>query len=132
MLGGEVEVNETFIGGKARNQHKRRRIEAQKEGRNTGDKAVVVGILERGSKSLRATVAPDRTEGVMQEAVRGNVEKGRRFIRTRRRVTGRWMTSTRIMWWITLSLRARQRHTNGFREFLEFAEAWAEWHLHQR
>ena len=76
MLGGEVEVDETFIGGKARNQHKKRRVEAQKEGRNTGGKTVVVGILERGSKSIRATVAPDRTKRVMQEAVRGNVEKG--------------------------------------------------------
>ena len=75
MLGGEVEVDETWIGGKARNMHKARKIEVQKQGRNTGGKTAVIGVLQRGGK-IRATVAPDRTKRVMQEAVRGNVEKG--------------------------------------------------------
>jgi transposase-like protein len=48
-LSGEVEADETFIGGKARNMHKNvkaRRITGQ--GRNTDDKIMVMGILERG------------------------------------------------------------------------------------
>jgi len=74
-LGGEVEVDETFIGGKARNMHKERKVRYQKEGRNTGGKSIVMGMLERGGK-VRATVIPDRSKVVMQEAIRGNIEPG--------------------------------------------------------
>jgi hypothetical protein len=47
--GGEVEADETFIGGKARNMHKSvkaRRITGQ--GHNNIDKVIVMGVLERG------------------------------------------------------------------------------------
>jgi transposase-like protein len=46
-LSGEVEVDETYIGGKARNMHKDRKVRVQKEGRNTGGKSVVLGMSER-------------------------------------------------------------------------------------
>src|SRR5450759_4142698 len=64
-LGGEVEVDETFIGGKARNMHTERKRRYQKDGRNTGGKSIVLGMLERG-KTVRATVIPDRTRATMQ------------------------------------------------------------------
>lgn len=51
--GGEVEVDETFIGGKARDMHKDRRRRVQKEGRNTGGKTAVLGIVERWGKGSR-------------------------------------------------------------------------------
>jgi transposase-like protein len=56
LLSGEVEADETFIGGKARNMHvakRKRRI----TGTGTKDKTAVMGILERGGK-VRATVIP--------------------------------------------------------------------------
>ncbi len=74
-LGGEVEVDETFIGGKARNMHKDRKRRVQKAGRNTGGKAVVLGMLERG-KQVRATVVPDRVKGTIRPIVKANVEPG--------------------------------------------------------
>jgi transposase-like protein len=74
-LGGEVEVDETFIGGKARNMHRGRKARVQKHGRNTGGKAVVLGMLERG-KTVRASVIEERTKATMQENVRENVEAG--------------------------------------------------------
>jgi transposase-like protein len=74
-LGGEVEVDETFIGGKARNMHTERKRRYQKEGRNTGGKSIVLGMLERG-KTVRATVIPDRTKATMQPIVGANVEPG--------------------------------------------------------
>ena len=74
-LGGEVEVDETYIGGKARNMHKDRKARVQKEGRNTGGKAIVLGMLERG-KTVRATVVPDRKKDTMQPIVGANVEPG--------------------------------------------------------
>lgn len=73
-LGGEVEVDETFIGGKARNMHvseRKRRITAT----GTKDKTAVMGILERGGK-VRATVVPSRRKTVLQEEVRKHVTAG--------------------------------------------------------
>ncbi len=73
-LGGEVEVDETFIGGKARNMHvseRKRRI----TGTGTKDKTAVMGILERGGK-IRATVVPSRRKAVLQEAVYKHVTAG--------------------------------------------------------
>jgi hypothetical protein len=74
-LSGEVEVDETFIGGKARNMHADRKKRVQAEGRNTGGKTVVLGMLERGGK-IRTSVLPDRKKDSMQDAIRGNVEPG--------------------------------------------------------
>src|SRR6266403_2059463 len=75
-LGGEVEVDETFIGGKARNMHKSvraRRISGR--GKNTDDKIMVMGILERGGR-VRAQIVPDRQKPTLQAIVKKNVEAG--------------------------------------------------------
>ena len=74
-IGGEIEVDETFMGGKARNMHKDRKARAQAEGRNTGGKTVVLGILERG-KTVRATVIEDRTKATIQPIVKEHVDAG--------------------------------------------------------
>lgn len=73
-LSGEVEVDETFIGGKARNMHlseRKRRI----TGTGGKDKTAVVGLLERGGK-IRASVVPSRRRKVLQEEVRKHVTAG--------------------------------------------------------
>jgi transposase-like protein len=73
-LNGEVEVDETFIGGKARNMHvseRKRRI----TGTGGADKTAVVGILERSGK-VRASVIPNRKRKVLQEEVRKHVTAG--------------------------------------------------------
>jgi len=73
-LDGEVEVDETFIGGKARNMHvseRKRRI----TGTGTKDKTAVMGILERGGK-IRTTVVPNRKKHELQSQVRQHVEAG--------------------------------------------------------
>ena len=73
-LSGEVEVDETFIGGKARNMHI-----AQRKRRITGtggkDKTAVLGVLERGGK-VRTTVVADRKKKTLQTQVRKHVEAG--------------------------------------------------------
>ena len=74
-LGGDVEVDETYIGGKVRNMHRARKNRVQKEAGQKGAKTVVMGMLERG-KRVRATVIPDRTKASMQPMIRANVEQG--------------------------------------------------------
>ena len=73
-LSGEVEADETFIGGKARNMHlakKARRI----TGTGTKDKTAVMGILERGGK-VKTTVVPNRKKTALQAEVKKHVEAG--------------------------------------------------------
>src|SRR6266481_2878202 len=73
-LTGHVEVDETFIGGKARFMHKsaRKRRIAGTGGR---DKTAVMGILERGGK-VRTVVVPNRRKTALQTEVRKHVETG--------------------------------------------------------
>ncbi|MDQ2841135.1 MAG: IS1595 family transposase [Acidobacteriota bacterium] len=72
--GGEVEADETFIGGKARNMHlsvRQRRI----TGTGTKDKVAVMGILERGG-DVRTMIVPNRKKAVLQAEVKKHVEAG--------------------------------------------------------
>jgi hypothetical protein len=73
-LSGGVEVDETFIGGKARNMHKARRIKMRVREDNKG-KVVVMGMLERGGK-VKARVVPDRTKAFLDFNIRTHVERG--------------------------------------------------------
>src|SRR5438094_851295 len=73
-LSGEVEVDETFIGGKARNMHvsaRKRRI----TGTGGKDKTAVMGIVERGG-AVRTFVVPDRRKKTLQTEVKKHVEAG--------------------------------------------------------
>ena len=72
--GNEVEADETFIGGKARNMHlskRQRRI----TGTGTKDKTAVMGILERGGE-VRTVVVANRRKAVLQAEVKKHVEAG--------------------------------------------------------
>jgi transposase-like protein len=73
-LGGEVEVDETFIGGKARNMHHARRIRAMVQSDNKG-KTVVLGMLERKG-TIRTSVIPDCKKRTIAPELRQNVEQG--------------------------------------------------------
>ena len=73
-LSGEVEADETFIGGKARNMHAAKRAR-RITGTGGKDKTAVLGVLERGGK-VRATVVPSRKKGALQPEVRKHVEAG--------------------------------------------------------
>ena len=69
--GSEVEVDETFIGGKARNMHHdvhQRRIVRS----GPHDKAVVFGMLERGGE-VRTKVIQNRRKPTLQREIRDHV-----------------------------------------------------------
>jgi transposase-like protein len=73
-LSGEVEVDETFIGGKARNMHidkRQRRI----TGTGGKDKTIVFGALERGGK-VRVAVVANRKKHGLHANVKAHVEAG--------------------------------------------------------
>src|ERR1039457_7017900 len=73
-LKGEVEVDETFIGGKARNMHIDKR-ERRITGTGGKDKTIVFGALERGGK-VRTVVVADRKKSGLQARVKEHVEAG--------------------------------------------------------
>ena len=75
-LRGEVEADETFIGGKARNMHKSvkdRRITGQ--GQSARDKIIVMGIMERGGQ-VRTQLVADRVKTTLHPVIREHVEAG--------------------------------------------------------
>jgi len=72
QLTGEVEVDETFIGGKARNMHKGKR---KAKGRGAAGKAVVMGLLQRHGE-VRTLVVDNTKRSTLQPVVREHVEKG--------------------------------------------------------
>lgn len=79
-LAGEIEVDESMIGGKVRNMHKDRKFRAKKAGGHIGDKTIVLGILERASegkpKRVRTSVIADRKKSSIVPEVMAHVEAG--------------------------------------------------------
>lgn len=73
-LSGEVEADETFIGGKARNMHKGKRAE-RITGTGGKDKTAVMGILERGGQ-VRTKVVATRKKKELQAEIKKHVEAG--------------------------------------------------------
>ena len=71
-LTGEVEVDETFIGGKARNMHPGRR---KAKGRGAVGKAVVMGLLQRHGE-VRTLVVDNTKRKTLLPVVHEHVEKG--------------------------------------------------------
>ena len=72
---GEVEVDETFIGGKARNMHKTDR-KRKITGTGGHNKAKVLGMIERDGKTVRAEVVSDLARSTVHSFVRDRVESG--------------------------------------------------------
>lgn len=77
-IGGEVEVDETYIGGKARNMHKSKRAKLQATGGY--GKAAVMGLLERhgedGHSTVRTSVVPNARRSSLGPVLREQVEEG--------------------------------------------------------
>jgi transposase-like protein len=77
QLGGkgtEVEVDETFVGGAARNMHSDKRKRRITE-TGTKDKIAVMGMLERGGE-VRAAVVGNRKKHLLQSQIRAHVQAG--------------------------------------------------------
>ena len=80
-LSGEVEVDETYIGGKARNMSASRKRKMGFKGKSTGftGKVAVMGLFERNSKGqsrVKTMVVPNNKRSALQPIVRENVIAG--------------------------------------------------------
>jgi transposase-like protein len=84
--GGEVEVDESFVGGKLRNMHRSRarKLATVKQGLgyenriHHENKTAVIGILDRDSRQVRAKVVPDVKRETLQKEILKNVKYGSR------------------------------------------------------
>ncbi len=75
---GEVEVDETFIGGKARNMHHWKRVQVIQGKRGPAGKAAVMGVLERqgpdGHSRVRTQVVKNTRRASLGPVIEVNVE----------------------------------------------------------
>jgi len=74
-----VEVDESFIGGKVKNMHRDRRERFAAQSGHTGGatgKAIVMGMLDRDARQVRAQVVPNTKREVLQTAIMKNVKYG--------------------------------------------------------
>lgn len=85
--GGEVEVDESFVGGKMKNMHRRRANSLNQVRREvTGEdgqvrvanKTAVLGMLDRDSRQVRAMVVPNVKRETLQAEILNNVKFGSR------------------------------------------------------
>jgi len=80
--GSEVESDETFIGGKAKNMHKSRKVKLQaiRGEQRLGDihigKTAVIGMLDREAREIRTQVIPNIQRETLQNVILRNVKYG--------------------------------------------------------
>jgi len=73
--GGPVEVDEAFIGGVPKNMHASRRAKMKIGMNGYAEKAIVVGMLDRNTRQVRASVIPNVKRETLQNHVLNGIER---------------------------------------------------------
>lgn len=115
-LTGEVEADETFIGGKSDNMHKRERAK-RILGRGAVGKAIVQGLLERGGEA-RMTVIPNTDADTIRPVVTRNVDPSATLYTDAHAAYGNldWRYARQFVDHLTRYVNGRV-HTNGLENF---------------
>jgi transposase-like protein len=83
--GGAVEVDESFVGGKPKNMHKSRKLKIARMKNEAAEwkvnhsmlgKTAIMGIYDRESRKVRATVVPNVRRDTLQAEILNHVEYG--------------------------------------------------------
>ncbi len=72
---GDVEVDETYVGGKVKNMHQAKIEQREKQGRGSVNKAIVVGLLERNGQ-VKTKVVKHASKKTLHNLINENVVKG--------------------------------------------------------
>lgn len=72
-MGGPIEVDESFFGGKEGNKHEHRKLKA---GRGTVGKTAVVGVKDRATNEVRAKVVDDTRKATLLDFIDAHTEDG--------------------------------------------------------
>jgi hypothetical protein len=135
--GSEIESDETFIGGKAKNMHASRRAQfkVSRETSMTGDanlvnKTAVWGVLDREQRKARATVVPKVNREALQTAVLDQVAPGSKIYTDEAAVYKAVPKEFTHEFVNHVEKYVNGRvHTNGLEKLLELAQARLERHL---
>lgn len=131
--GGPVEVDETFVGPKPQKMHRGRRLKMQ-TAQSGQAKAIVMGMLDREARKVRAKVVPNVKRETLQAEILNQIEsksivytdgwpgydtlKAKEFIHE---------TVNHVKECVR-----GQVHTQGDRQLLEFVEARFDWYIRRR
>jgi transposase-like protein len=74
-LSGEIECDETYVGGDAKNMHAKKRKERVRKAGSQSHKTAVLGMIQRRGK-VRAQVVISRDAKTIRDFVTGNAEAG--------------------------------------------------------
>jgi transposase-like protein len=74
--GGPIQADETFIGGKPKNMHKDRKLKMRVNPNGMMEKTAVFGMIDSGTRQVRAMVVPNVKRATLQKAILDNVGFG--------------------------------------------------------
>ena len=86
--GGEVEVDESYVGAKVKNMHHSRKMKIQKElaeipawknNQRYAGKTPVMGMFDRDSRQVRAKVVPNTKRETLQTEILNGIHHGSRI-----------------------------------------------------
>lgn len=77
-LKNEVEIDETFVGGKNKNRHANKKVK-NSQGRSFKDKTPVIGMLERKGRVVARKIASTAVEHITPEVTK-NVHREAKVI----------------------------------------------------